>query len=637
MTMMINAQSLKKISVIILILKLCLLVQVSSQEYGTTLSLKQGFVIGRILKTSNGRDFYAFRGIPYATPPIGLLRFKEPLMFPGWAGTLDARDYRSECPQYDVQGRLRGAEDCLFINVFTPSLPSQASRSTVTYPVMMFIHGGNFEEGSANMYGPEKLMDKGVILVTFNYRIGVFGFLSSGDRVTPGNMGLKDQVLALRWVRENIDRFGGNPEGITLFGQGSGAASVFMHILSPQSQGLFNRTIMQSGSALCDWALEGEPLGYAREIAQRVKCPTDSSTALVDCLRLKPVTDILGAQKDIKIFGDFPLRAVPVVEKMGDNRFLPDSPINLLNAGNFRRVELMAGVNRDEGAYFYPLLLETYREALRDNPNFLRTHLLPMFILTTTNIRGNVDSVSETIVFEYFNRINHANVSQVLQPFINMSTDAMYVACNDLTLQSYSAMGAHVYMYTFEYKGENSMVEIQYGTPIAYFDPGVSHGDELLYLFSLNVEGLRQPSLLDNLVSGRVATLWTDFVKFGSAPQFDNYEYPIWPRYNSSLQAYYKIGRDLRIDNFYKQRSVDMWTRHLPSLAGMTIPTNQPLTQDRQTETLYRTLAWAMVSVSIALLVVVVVLLFVLYNQKKSQSFKAAPENQSRMSGSTLY
>ncbi|PRD25148.1 UNVERIFIED_CONTAM: hypothetical protein NCL1_41756 [Trichonephila clavipes] len=95
-----------------------------------------------------------------------------------------------------------------------------------------------------------------------------------------------------------------------------------------------------------------------------------------------------------------------------------------------------------------------------------------MFILTTTNIRGNVDSVSETIIFEYFNRINHSNVSQILQPFINMSTDAMYVACNDITVHSYAATGAPVYMYTFEYRGENSMVELQYGTPIAYFDPG---------------------------------------------------------------------------------------------------------------------------------------------------------------------
>lgn len=121
------------------------------------------------------------------------------------------------------------------------------------------------------------------------------------------------------------------------------------------------------------------------------------------------------------------------------------------------------------------------------------------------------------------------------------------------------------------------------------------------------------------------------------APQFVNYEYPRWEPYRPDTQAYYRIERDLRPETFYKQRAVDMWTRHLPALAGMTTPTNQPLTQDRQSETLYRTLAWAMVSVSIALLVVVVVLLFVLYNQKRSQSFKASTENQSRMSGSTLY
>uniref|UniRef100_A0A2L2YFR3 Acetylcholinesterase n=1 Tax=Parasteatoda tepidariorum TaxID=114398 RepID=A0A2L2YFR3_PARTP len=297
----------------------------------------------------------------------------------------------------------------------------------------------------------------------------------------------------------------------------------------------------------------------------------------------------------------------------------------------------MAGINRDEGAFFYPLLLNTYRDALRDNPNFLRAHLIPMFILTTTNIRGNVDSVSETIMFEYFNRINHSNVSQILQPFINMSTDAMFTACNDITVHLYASKGAPVHMYTFEYRGENSMVEIEHGTPIAYFDPGVSHGDELLYLFNLDVEGLRQPSLLDNLVSGRVVSLWTDFAKFGEAPQYVNYEYPRWETYKPDTQRYYRIERDLRPESFYKQRAVDMWTRHLPALAGMTTPTTSPLIQDTRAESLYRTLAWAMVSISIALLVVVVVLLVVLYNQKKSQSFKASTENQSRISGSTLY
>ena len=121
------------------------------------------------------------------------------------------------------------------------------------------------------------------------------------------------------------------------------------------------------------------------------------------------------------------------------------------------------------------------------------------------------------------------------------------------------------------------------------------------------------------------------------APQFINYEYPKWQPYKPESQAYYRIERDLRPEFHYKQRAVDMWTRHLPALATMTTPTNSPLIQDKRVESMYRTLAWAMVSVSIALLVVVVVLLIVLYNQKRSQSFKANTENQSRLSGSTLY
>lgn len=623
--------------IIIIIISLLWLPSAISQEYGTTLVLKQGIVIGRIMKTSNGRDFYAFRGIPYATPPIGVLRFKDPLTYPGWAGTLDARDYRHACPQWDSQGRLIGDEDCLFVNVFTPGLPSAGGFSPVTYPVMIFIHGGFFESGSANIYGPEKLMDKGVILVTFNYRLGILGFLSTGDAVASGNCGLKDQLMAMRWVRENIEKFGGDPNAVTLFGQGAGAASVSLHMVSPQSQGLFNRAILQSGSGLCDWAIEEDPRGYARDIAQRLGCPTDSTTALIECVRNTPTLEVLKVQRETKVFGKFPLRAVPVVEKAGNNRFLPDYPLHLFSAGNFRRIPIIAGINKDEGAYFYPLLLNNYRDALRENPSFLRTNLIPKFIMTTTNIRGNVDSVSETLIFEYFNRVKDGNVSQVVQPFVNMSTDAMYVACNDKTLRTYSASGAQVYMYTFEYRGENSMVELQYGPQSTYFDPGVAHGDELLYLFNIDEDGLKQPSLLDNLVSGRMIALWTDFVKFGEAPQYVNYEYPRWEPYRPETQIYYRIGRDLRPESFYRQRAVDLWTKHLPALASMTTPTNSPLVQDQKAESLYRTLAWAMVAVSIALLVVVIVLLVVLYNQKRSQSFKASPENQSRLSGSTLY
>ncbi|KAH7981088.1 hypothetical protein HPB49_021433 [Dermacentor silvarum] len=198
------------------------------------LTIPQGVLRGRVLRTPSGRGLVAFLGVPYAAAPLGPLRFKPPVIHPGWSSVLDATAFRSACPQFDYRGRIVGNEDCLFLNIYTPGY---RNGQTPSYPVMVFVHGGNFETGASSQYGPQKLVDKDVVVVTINYRLGILGFLSTGDSVCPGNLGLLDQNLALKWVRDNVGHFGGDPSQVTLFGQGSGAVSVFLHILSPLSQG----------------------------------------------------------------------------------------------------------------------------------------------------------------------------------------------------------------------------------------------------------------------------------------------------------------------------------------------------------------------------------------------------------------
>lgn len=192
-------------------------------------------------------SYIAFRGIPYAAAPVGPLRFRPPEPLPPRHDqVLAAEDFGSACVQ---NGRLlgtgTGGEDCLFVNVFRPREPG-------TYPVMVWIHGGAFELGAADRYDPPALVEQGVVVVTLNYRLGVLGFLAhpalTAEGGASGDYGLLDQQAAMRWVVDNIAGFGGDPSNITLFGESAGGASVLAHLVSPTSEGLFHKAIVQSGA-----------------------------------------------------------------------------------------------------------------------------------------------------------------------------------------------------------------------------------------------------------------------------------------------------------------------------------------------------------------------------------------------------
>lgn len=178
-----------------------------------------------------------------------------------------AKEHGPICYQTDniFNFSTSGSEDCLYLNVYTPSI-----LPLILLPVMIFIHGGSFKSGSGNeeIYGPDFLVKNEVILVTINYRLGVFGFLSLQSKNIPGNAGMKDQVAALKWVKSNIENFGGDPNNITIFGESAGAASVSFHLISPLTKGLFKRAIIQSGSANCWWAQALEPRERAKALAR---------------------------------------------------------------------------------------------------------------------------------------------------------------------------------------------------------------------------------------------------------------------------------------------------------------------------------------------------------------------------------
>lgn len=283
----------------------------------------------------------AFLGIPYAEPPVGELRWRPPVAKLAWNGTRDATRFGDHCLQPGYAADKQESEDCLFLNVYTPAATSQSPR-----PVMVWIHGGANTGGAGDWYDPAPLIKSGgVVVVTLNYRLNVFGFLAHPALDREGhpaaNYGLLDQQLALKWVRDNMGRFGGNPRNVTIFGQSAGGTNVLSQLASPGSRGLFTRAIVQSGAWQLDTpSLEdGETLGIA--FAQRLGCKTDVTV----CLRTMPALKLLLAAGDV----DTPSGAF--YQTVVDGNVLPMTKASAFASGQFNRVPVLIGSNSDDGHY----------------------------------------------------------------------------------------------------------------------------------------------------------------------------------------------------------------------------------------------------------------------------------------------
>ena len=250
---------------------------------------------GERWQTRDGRYYSVFRGIPYAKQPVQERRFIVPEELDEedtWDGIVDFNRDVPKCYQTDMMlgGFDVGREDCLQLNVYSPDL-----KPNSPLPVMVWIHGGGFVIGSGSsvLQGPGFLMDHDVVVVSINYRLGIFGFLSLETEDAPGNLGLWDQRMALVWVRKNIAYFGGNPNKVTIFGESAGSMSVNFHLLSPQSRGLFHQAIMQSGTAISSYTnLNKSPSHYSRSVAEKLGC--GKSDNVLKCLQDVPAKTLHG-------------------------------------------------------------------------------------------------------------------------------------------------------------------------------------------------------------------------------------------------------------------------------------------------------------------------------------------------------
>ena len=288
-----------------------------------------------------------FLGIPYAKPPLGGLRWKPAQPVAKWTSPRAATAFGKRCAQVASTTLMNAAsedEDCLYLNVWAPA-------KAAALPVMLWIHGGGNVNGSASepvpyvnkglFYEGASLSKQGVVVVTFNYRLGVFGFLDhSGLADEGGNQGLLDQVAALEWVKKNIAKFGGDPNNVTIFGESAGSLDVCYHLASARSRGLFHKAISQSGG--CTTLLQTKELAQkaADGLATKLSCEGSADEALA-CLRDKSVSDLL-AVASTGYSADL------------DGVFLTDQPRTLFDSGDIAKVPYLAGSNADEGTLFVP-------------------------------------------------------------------------------------------------------------------------------------------------------------------------------------------------------------------------------------------------------------------------------------------
>lgn len=339
--------NLKRVVLLVFIIK------VSSGLYFPIIETKNGQIRGNILSSRHENPFYSFRGIPFAKPPINELRFKAPQPVEPWNNTLYATEDGPLCPQAWKKPSDM-SEDCLKLNVYTTALPNTFTK--YKKPVIVYIHGGGFYVGSGVSWdygGPEYMMDRDVVFVTINYRLGALGFMSLGTSDCPGNAGFKDQVLALKWVRDNIELFGGDPDSVTIIGNSAGASSVTLHMISPMSKGLFHKAIVMSSAVSTIDYFEPHQFDIAQYQAKIMNCSTETPEVVYECLMTVDAIEMaqLSYTSHYSLSNPLEKYGAVVESDFGQERFLiNNNTFDLFKNGNFMNVPVLIGVTENEVA-----------------------------------------------------------------------------------------------------------------------------------------------------------------------------------------------------------------------------------------------------------------------------------------------
>ncbi|HTM35824.1 MAG TPA: carboxylesterase family protein [Terriglobales bacterium] len=456
-----------------------------------TVETKQGKVRG---KTINNGKVKAFLGLPYAAAPVGDLRWKPPAGPANWTGERDATKYGAHCAQNQVFDDMvfqdgEASEDCLFLNVYAPANATSQSK----LPVMFWIHGGGFAGGASSepRHNGDFLPLKGVVLVTINYRLGVFGFLATEDLAqeadgASGNYGLLDMVAALQWVKSNIKQFGGNPDNVTIFGESAGSAAVSTLMASPIAKGLFHRAIGESGGALGEGLLDYQPASARAKTDGEWVAKTGAKS--LKELRALPTAAILEAAKSRGMVGFGPDI---------DGKLLVEPVRETYAAGRQAHVPLLAGWNRDEGSFFV------------------------MGGMTAEKFKAMAAGMFKDRAEEFLKLYPADNDEQAMRSAIDFGSDQFIAFGTWKWLEAHRKTGqSPVYRYHFEL-----------AAPPSKFHPGsfAFHSDDIEYVFgTLDTRPGAVWREEDRKLSDEIMDYWTNFAKKGDP---NGAGLPEWPQY----------------------------------------------------------------------------------------------------------
>ncbi|MBB5083568.1 carboxylesterase family protein [Nonomuraea endophytica] len=462
-----------------------------------------GWVKGEVTPTHR-----SFLGIPYASPPIGPLRWATPHAAKPWEGLRDATRPGPQCPQLSGSPEPAGSEDCLYVNVTTPR------EGTGKLPVLVFVYGGGLISGFGAAYDPERMVGREVIVVTFNYRLGALGFLRHPSLRDPyaGNFGLADQQAALRWVRKNVGAFGGDHRNVTLWGQSGGGYSVCAQLAAPAARGLFDKAIVQSAPCGNPMKTKQAADRHGRAFAAELGCA--NATTAEECLRAKPVRELVRRSDAEELFGRvgrhradvswFPVAGTPA---------LPLQPLAAMRLGMAADVPLIHGGTKHELRSLVWMVYDRQGKPVTEAA-------YPQIV---TRLFGQENA---TRILAHYPARAYPTPSLALATLL---TDHGGVAGTCAQLPAIDAAARRAPVYAYEYA--------QPREPLQGFPFGASHGADLRFFLDNEQEGPPPTTPEEQAFAERLIGYWTAFARTGDPG-------PGWPAYRSGTSKALSIAME---------------------------------------------------------------------------------------------
>ncbi|XP_022828343.1 esterase FE4-like [Spodoptera litura] len=524
------------------VLLLCVTAILADDEW-REVKTAQGPVRGRKHPTE---DIYTFYNIPYATAPVGVDRYKAPLPPPVWLEPYDAVNKNIICPQVHLPmfetstNLLVQQENCLIANVYVP----KTNKKNLS--VAVYVHGGGFVVGWGEMLKYTQFMKtKDVIVVTFNYRVGVHGFLCLGSEIAPGNAGMKDQVALLRWVQKNIASFGGNPDDVTILGYSAGSASVDLLMLSKSTEGLFHKVVPESGGSLAAFSIQSDPIEIAKTYAKILNfTDVDDITALTEFYTTTPL-DVLTSTSAVFGRPESTFLFAPCVERdIGVEMFLSESPRKILSEGNYKKLPVLYGFADLEGLMHFQ-----YFEDWKNKMNEKFSDFLPADLKFKSEEER--EEVATKIKQFYFGEkpVSEETILGCINYFSDvLFTNAMLWA----TKLQVEAGNNQIYLYEYSFVEES--------TPIVPHTNvrGANHCDQSIAVadgtnFGQPDESKATPEFLK--MKRIMREIWHNFIKTGN-PVPEGSSLPAWPAAGVDRSPHMSLGQKIELRGvLLKERS----------------------------------------------------------------------------------